>query len=150
MTTKKGARADYGETILEREKAMKRICKGLLVIASIFLISTVAEAQFYRGEKLVEDWKAYKMMLASQPVKSPELVQRMANYVGYVVGVCDAYFDLIAVPPEMTVDQIPNAVGEYLDDHPEEWHEPAVHLVIQALMERITRQVPEKKKYDIY
>jgi len=129
---------------------MKRICEGLTVFAIVLLISTVAEAQFYQGQKLVEDWKAYKIVLAPQPVRSPVLVERMANYVGYVVGVCDAYFDLIAVPPEITVDQIPNVVGEYLDDHPEEWHEPAVHLVVQALMERITRQVPEKKKYDIY
>jgi len=38
---------------------MKRICTGLIVIALVFLISVIANAQLYQGKGLVEDWKAY-------------------------------------------------------------------------------------------
>ena len=134
----------------ERGKAMTRTCKGLFVIATVFLIIPTADAQLYRGQKLVEDWKAYKIMLAPKPLKSPVLVQRMANYVGYVAGVYDANYDIFALPTDVTVDQICNAVGKYLDEHPEEWHEIAVSLVLRGLTAMELQQVPAKKEETIF
>jgi Rap1a immunity proteins len=127
-------------------REMKRIWGGVFVIAIAFLISPVADAQLYQGQKLVEDWKAYKNTLIPKPLKSPVLVQHMANYVGYVAGVYDANYDIFALPSDVTVDQICNAVGKYLDDHPQEWHELAVSLVLRGLTAMESRQVPAKKK----
>ena len=129
---------------------MKRICRGLIAMAFVLLVSPVADAQLYRGQKLVEGWKAYKIMLAPKPLKSPVLVQRMANYVGYVAGVYDANYDIFALPTDVTVDQICNAGGKYLDEHPKEWHELAVSLVLKGLTAMELQRVPAKKEETIF
>ena len=129
---------------------MKRMCGGLIAMAFVLLVSPVVDAQLYRGQKLVEGWKAYKIMLAPKPLKSPVLVQRMANYVGYVAGVYDANYDIFALPTDVTVDQICNAVGKYLDEHPEEWHELAVSLVLRGLTAMELQQVPARKEETIF
>jgi Rap1a immunity proteins len=130
----------------KKEKDMKPIYHGLIVILFVFLISSVADAEFYNGQKLVEDWKAYKMMSKPKPLKSPKLLQGMAHYMGYVVGVIDSNYDLIFFPPDVTVEQLFRAVGKYLDVHPEKWQEPAVNLVLQALMEHLSGEESKKDR----
>jgi len=125
---------------------MKRIWRGLIVVTFVLSISTVADAEFYSGQKLVEDWKAYKAMSKSKPVKSPKLVQGMAHYMGYAVGVIDSNYDLIFFPPDITIQQLFKAVGNYLEAHPNEWQEPAVNLVIRALTEHLSREESEKAR----
>jgi hypothetical protein len=119
------------------ENAMRRIWEGLIVIVIVLLITPVVNAEFYTGQKLVEDWKAYKAMTKPKPLKSPKLIQGMAHYMGYVVGVIDSNYDLIFFPPDVTVEQIFEAVGNYLEAHPDQWKEPAVNLVLQALQEHL-------------
>ena len=131
---------------------MRGICKVLIVVTLVFLINGVADAELYSGQNLAEDWKAYKIMAQPNPLKSPRLIQGMAHYTGYVAGVIDSYYDLLFFSPETTAKQLIEAVGEYLDAHPEEWHEPAVNLVLRALREKMSRKDWEKKKkkYDVY
>jgi hypothetical protein len=129
---------------------MKAIYQGLIVTLLVFLISSVANAEFYAGQKLVEDWNAYKMMSKPKPLKSPKLLQGMAHYMGYVVGVIDSNYDVIFFPPDVTVEQLLKAVGKYLDVHPEKWQEPAVNLVLQALMEHLSREESKKESEYIH
>jgi hypothetical protein len=125
---------------------MKRICLGLTLLAFVILIGPVAHAQFYSGQKLVEDWKAYKAMSKPKPLKSPKLIQGMAHYMGYVVGVIDSNYDLIFFPPDVSVEQLFKAVGKYLEAHPEEWQEPAVTLVLQAIAEHLNREESRRER----
>ena len=129
---------------------MKGIWKSLIIIAFVLLISPVADAGFYTGQKLVEDWNAYKMMSKPKPLKSSKLLQGMAHYMGYVVGVIDSNSDLIFIPPDVTVERLFKAVGKYLDTHPEEWQEPAVNLVLQALLEHLAREESKEKREYIH
>jgi Rap1a immunity proteins len=129
---------------------MKGIWKGLIIITFVLLIGPVADAEFYAGQKLVEDWNAYKMMSKPKPLKSPKLLQGMAHYMGYVVGVIDSNYDLIFFPPDVTVEQLFKAVGTYLETHPEKWQEPAVNLVLQALMEHLAREESKKERANIH
>jgi Rap1a immunity proteins len=120
--------------------------QGIYCNGHCFLTSLVVDAQLYRGEKLVEDWKAYKTMLVPKALKSPALVQRMGNYVGYVAGVYDPNYDIFALPTEVAVDQLCNAVGKYLDEHQNELHEPAINLAPRGFTAMVSREVPPKKK----
>lgn len=131
---------------------MRGICKVLILVALVFRINGVANAELYSGKKLAEDWKAYKIMAQPNSFKSPKLLQGMAHYTGYVAGVIDSYYDLMFFPSEATTKELFDAVGEYLDAHPEEWHEPGVNLVLRALMKRMPREDLERKKrnYDVY
>jgi len=130
---------------------MRGICKVLIVVALVFWINGVANAELYSGKKLAEDWKAYKIMAQPNSFKSPKLLQGMAHYTGYVAGVIDSYYDLLFFSPETTAKQLIEAVGEYLDAHPEEWHEPAVNLVLRGLRERMSEKIGKrKKKHDVY
>jgi len=125
---------------------MKGIWKDLVVIVFGLLITPVADAEFYQGQMLVEDWKAYKAMSKPKPLKSPKLLQGRAHYMGYVVGVIDSNYDLIFFPPDVTLEQLFNAVGKHLEAHPDEWQEPAVNLVLQALKEHLDRQESKKER----
>jgi hypothetical protein len=119
---------------------MKRIWVGFGVVAFVLLISSIANAEFYTGQKLVEDWKAYKAMSKPEPLKSPKQLQGMAYYKGYVLGVIDSNYDLIIFPPDVTVERLFEAVGIYLEQHPEKWNEPAVNLVLRAIEEHLSRE----------
>jgi len=137
----------YPEECDKGEMDMKRTYKGFIAMAIVFfIISPVADAQLHRGEKLVEEWKAYKTMSVPKSLKSPALVQRMGNYVGHVAGVYDANYDIFALPTDVTVDQLCNAVGKYLDEHQNELHEPAISLVLRGFSAMVSREVPPKKK----
>jgi hypothetical protein len=125
---------------------MKGVWKGLIVVTFVLLISPVADAEFYSGQKLVEDWKAYKAMAKPKPLKSPKLLQGMAYYMGYVVGVVDSYYDVIFFPPGVSVEQLFKAVGGYLDEHPEQWNEPAIDLVLQAVKEHLDQEESNRER----
>jgi hypothetical protein len=116
------------------------------VIAFVFLISPVAHAEFYGDQKLVEDWRAYKAMSRPRPLKSPQRLQGMAHYMGYVVGVIDSNYDLIFFPPDVTVEQLFWPVGKYLEEHGERWREPAVNLVLEALTEHLSREESKEER----
>ena len=120
---------------------MNRIWKGLIVIAFIFLISAVAEAQ-WTGNDLVQGWKASQ--LGEKATQTADVAYQ-GSYIGYIMGVCQAtnYYHNIA--SSFTVGQACNVVGKYLDEHPERLHEAAITLVMDALSQAFP-QFPTKKK----
>ena len=126
---------------------MKRVCKGLTVIALIFLMTPPAEAQF-SGRDLADEWKAYQRATSKTSGMRTDQVQA-ADYMGFLQGVWYAagYYSLKAhaVGAGVTVNQTCHVVGRYLDAHPERWHEPAVILVVDALNEAFP-EFPTKKK----
>ena len=117
---------------------MKRICKGLIVMALIFLISPLAEAEM-RGQMLVDGWNDYQNMKL-QGWRSSELG---GVYMGYVSGICDA--TSFSFPSGTKNEQVFDLVGKYLDEHLERWHEPAVILVLDALRAAFPKVPAEKK-----
>jgi hypothetical protein len=124
---------------------MKRICKGLIVMALILLITPLAEAQF-TGHELVEGWKVYQRMLAGQAVAEKTDAFRWGHYLGFVTGIAHAvsyYYG--GIPSGSTVNQECNIVGKYLDEHPERWHEEPAILVIDALAQAFPT-FPKKSK----
>jgi hypothetical protein len=121
---------------------MKRIYTGLVVIAFVFLISPLAEAET-EGRMLVDGWKAYQRMDTGQVQSGDQW--NMGFYMGYVTGLIDVSFDVFNIPSGVTGGQIFSVIGKYLDEHPERWHKSAGVLVIEALKEKFPR-VPKTKK----
>jgi hypothetical protein len=109
---------------------MKRIWKGLIVIAFVFLISPLAEAQLACPE-LVAGWEAFQRMQAGQA--SPSESRAASIYVGYIYGIADAAFYYRSASGQITVKDAGYVVGKFLDEHPERLHGPAIYLVVEAL-----------------
>jgi hypothetical protein len=133
---------DYCETIFERENAMKRIYKGLIVMAVVFLISPLAEAQM-SSQDLVKGWKAFQRVQAGQASPADQLDASM--YRGYVLGIADAASYYLSHSDQVTVEEACYVVGNYLDRHPERWHGPAIYRVVEAMTEALPK-FPIKKK----
>jgi len=116
---------------------MKRICKGLIAIAFVFLSSSVAEAQFFTGHMLVDDWKAYQRVESRQLRDSDMIGDTIKNghYMGFVMGVWNTADYYYTTPGGITGGQMFHVAGKYLDQHPERWHEGAVTLVVDAFKE---------------
>jgi len=121
---------------------MKRICKGLIVMAFVFLTSPLAEAQM-TGQILVNGWKAFQ----GAESKSSTLEDKCLGgiYTGFIVGICDATSHYFNIPSSVTTEEALNVVGKYLDSHTERWNEPAVILAVDALHQAFPA-VPKKKK----
>ncbi|MBP1746269.1 MAG: Rap1a immunity protein [Deltaproteobacteria bacterium] len=121
---------------------MKRICKGLIVIAFVFLNSPLVEAQM-TGQILVNGWKAFQRADSNNP--RMEDTYHEAAYTGFIVGVCDATSHHFNIRSNITPEQALNVVGKYLDEHADRWHESAVVLVLDAL-EQAFPKFPKKEK----
>ena len=126
---------------------MKGICKGLIVMALIFLISPVAEAQFFTGATLMDEWKAFQRANAGQLQPSDTITDAIKNghYMGFVMGVWNTANYYYVTPGGITGAQMFHVVGKYLEEHPQRWHESAVILVVDALNQAFP-QFPTKKK----
>jgi hypothetical protein len=58
----------------------------------------------------------------------------IGRFVGYVVGISDAYGGvLFCIPEGVKVGQLASIVTTYLKNHPEKWNQSASELVIDAL-----------------
>jgi hypothetical protein len=116
---------------------MKRVYKGFIVIAFVFLLAPLAEAQF-TGHDLVDEWKAYQSASSKSSGKRADQVQA-ADYMGFLQGVWDtaSYYDFTphGAGNGMIVHDLCRLVGKYLESHPDRWNEAAVILVMDALSE---------------
>ena len=112
---------------------MKTAYKVAIVIGFILLMVSSANAQFVSGNKLASKWRAYQRYDTGV---GRNLDYGEGNYfMGYITGVYDATYWLYNSPDGITVGQMCSIVGKYLDEHPEEWNEPAWVLVRLALLE---------------
>lgn len=125
---------------------MKRILKGLIVIALVLLISQTVEAQA-PADDLREGWKLYERFVRSGAETPPPLdAFKMGGYAGYVVGVWDTtvYYFYSDTNYNVSKDQLCHVVGKYLDAHPERWNEPARALVTTAILQAFPPPVAKK------
>lgn len=60
---------------------------------------------------------------------------KIREYSAYILGVCDATDILYNLPAQATKGQVISVVSNYLKNHPEQWGESAVVLVVRALKE---------------
>jgi len=120
---------------------MKRIWKGLIVIAIVFYITPIAEAQ-WTGNDLVQGWKVFQRGERTAQMAD---VAYEGSYIGYIMGVCQAINYYHNIASSFTVGQACNVVGKYLDEHPERLHEAAIVLVVDALNQAFPT-FPTKKK----
>ncbi len=109
---------------------MKRTCLVLMVVAFVFLISPVAEAQL-SAQSLGRGWKAYQRMQAGQASQSDQLDASL--YIGYINGIVDAASYYRSYSSQVTLRDACDVVGKYLDRNPELWHGNANYLVVEAL-----------------
>jgi hypothetical protein len=71
------------------------------------------------------------------------LAYHVALYSGYVLGAADVFFNAGFRFPSGTLnEQIWHVVGNYLDNHPEEWNKWATEVIASALIEAWPQKVP--------
>jgi hypothetical protein len=109
---------------------MKRLGTGLIVVAFIFFISPLAEAQM-DAQTLVKGWQAFQRMQAGQA--SPVQKQDASMYIGYINGIVDAASYYRSYSNHVTAQSACDVVGKYLDKYPELQHGNADLLVVEAL-----------------
>jgi hypothetical protein len=119
-------------------KVVRRIGLKPLVLACVlfvFLCHTTF-AGFYDGNWLVKGWREYQKLVTSTPGaegRGPAMIQATV-FIGYVAGVADTLDGTVfALPGGLTIDQMCQVVGKYLENTPERWTESAHLLVADAL-----------------
>jgi len=121
---------------------VKGIYKGLIVMAIIFLISPLAEAQL-STQDLVKEWKAFQRMQAGQASAVDNADAAM--YIGYISGIADAASYFRSDSNQVVVEEACNAVGKYLDKYPERWHGAAIYLVVEAMSQAKLKSAIKQK-----
>ncbi len=124
-----------------------QIMKKILFAITICLLTfQTAHAEFKTGNGLVTLWREYERCSAGQPFNPND----DGFYTGYVAGVCDANMLIrFNIPEGVTIGQVCDITGKWLDKHPEKWNKPAHQLVIQAVKESFpmpkSKSAPKKK-----
>ena len=90
-----------------------------------------------KGKELVEWMRAFEKV-QDDPTTSSDNQAAAGVYAGFVMGVVDTT-EVLNIPITTTGD-IFAIVTRYLNDHPQEWNEPASKLVIKALTEAYAPQ----------
>jgi hypothetical protein len=98
----------------------------------IFYAIQPSYSQFRDGNKLIEDMREYEKQLRGEQVVN---YFSEGYFMGYVAGVFDVtcLLNLFSTPTNVTQGQICAIVVKYLNEHPEEWNQPAFNLIINAL-----------------
>jgi hypothetical protein len=113
---------------------MKKIIVAVCLFVMMIILSNEALAAFYDGNDLVDFWRSYKVMMVEKRNFGIEQVTKANIYSGYVAGVADAYNgNMISIPSTVTVSQLCEIVGKYLEDNPDLRHAEASGLVLLAL-----------------
>jgi hypothetical protein len=108
----------------------------LLLIALMFafvIFNDYAWGQFRTGSDLVMLWRSHQQVVNRPGNTTGEEVQKSMWFKGYVSGVVDARVNTLYVPPGVIASQLCHIVGQYLDAHPNEWHENGADLVVKAI-----------------
>ena len=112
----------------------------ILVISLMLICLAIAQTDrilWLEGNQLADDWNAYNTDL-----KRPAA----GRYMGYVLGVVDAYNGIeFSIPEGTQTRQMCIIVGRWLEEHPETWEKAAVSLVKLALAEKYPKHKTIKK-----
>jgi len=129
--------------IEEGSMKIKSITSMLISVcfALIVLFSEVY-GQFMTGNKIYENYLARK-----KEVKTNLDFSNAAFFLGFTAAVADCFnslfFDLPSGETGVTVGQIADVFGKYLENHPELRHLPAVELCKEALREAFPKRKDE-------
>jgi len=118
-------------------KFMKRVSSLIVLAAMILFTSLDSSAEFYDGNKLVQDMREHEKAERSDP--SANHLQG-AFYMGYVAGVYDALSSSLSPPESVTIGQLCSIVGKYLKENPEKWTMPANVLIWDALQKAFPKR----------
>lgn len=115
-----------------------------VMIALLVALPSYASKYFMDGNRLVDLWRGAQRMEASakgeDQTASPNPVydsMQMAEYIGFVVGVVDGMGIANRFPEQTSAAQMTAIVGKWLEDNPEQWHQPGYQIVATALSEWI-------------
>jgi hypothetical protein len=131
---------------LKRNRKGSDMAKKMIVLLIAVMFALVVfnynarcqYSQFMSGSQLMEDWQLYQ---SYQNMKSKGETSKIdtrtmvvaAHFIGYVTGVADARSSILHVPDGVTSAQLCSIVGQYLEAHPNEWHENGADLIVKAI-----------------
>jgi len=101
----------------------------MVALCASWAVVAPASAQFYDGNKLVEHLREFERGERSDPNSN---YYAGGIYVGYVLGVFDTINSSLCRSGNVSV-RLPLVVAKYLNEHPEQWSQPASVLVTRAL-----------------
>jgi Rap1a immunity proteins len=108
--------------------------KMLICIAILLTTAEVFGDNIYgSGQWLHDDWLANQRI--DNHTDQGADVMKAGEYWGFVEATKQIYQlnGGLDMPPSVAEGQVDAVVGKYLDDHPEEWNQPASVLVYKAL-----------------
>lgn len=113
----------------------KQMIVGLTMLLSFFLKTYSA---IFTGNDLYVDYQAYKIVFEANTFNDSDTsaVMCSGHFLGFCAGVADSldkiYFD---IPEKVTLAQIAEIFGKYLETHPEARHQAAYRLCAASLSE---------------
>ena len=95
----------------------------------ILLCVPIFDAWGYAGNDLIIDLREYEKAERDDP---KTIHTSVGIYIGFVKGVYESNTKIICAEG-IKLKQMNAIVAKYLNEHPEEWNQPAYLLVIKAL-----------------
>lgn len=95
----------------------------------IVLFVPIFDAWGYVGNDLIIDLREYEKSERNDP---KIIYISVGIYIGFVKGVYESNTNIICAEG-IKLKQMNAGVAKYLNEHPEEWNQPAYVLVIKAL-----------------
>lgn len=111
-----------------------------LVIAFLIFVSNPVFAYYQSGSELFSGATAYAENKSSF---------KADYYMGYVAATIDAIGDsganYLNIPGNVSLDQACHIVKKYLDDHPDEWNQPATVIIYKSMVKAFPESVVMKQ-----
>jgi hypothetical protein len=113
---------------------MKQIKIALLTLS----LCTAVSAQEFTGQELRKGLIADETLVRDRSRATLDLLTEAQATMSFIRGVSDTYALLgNCMPANTSPGQKMNAVRKYMDEHPEQWQESAVVIVINAFKAKI-------------
>ncbi len=97
----------------------------------IVLCVPIFDAWGFVGNDLIKQLREYEKVERNDP-KTIDI--SAGFYIGYVRGIYESNTNIICAGENVKLGQMTAIVAKYLNEHPEEWNQPANMLVIKALI----------------
>lgn len=101
------------------------------VFIGLIIILTASVSYADSGNELWKKWRVCNEDLASSDCY---------YLAGYVIGVTDVITCFYDIPDSVSIGQLCDIVGRYIDAHPESRHMIAASLIIEALKEAFPKK----------
>ena len=126
---------------------MKKIILALCLCVLVFAQCNEAYAIFFDGNKLLEYWQSYKTLaIEVSPHSTMKTVSYSNLFLGYVSGVADTgNEDYFSIPQTVTIGQLCEIVGQFLEKEPDLQAYNGAVLVMMALKEVFPKTEPQEE-----